>query len=247
MIEGIVRTKHEGSAATAAIFRTICKDGHGRIFYQRVKHNLRTNAGADWQALVMGGGVAIGAAATGTTGTAPTATAYTLTGVSAPGSTSAYNNFLIVVAGVWGVILSNTNAAPPVVTVDRWNNSTAPNGAAGSTPANSSVWTLVPAGPNYWEALTADSTAPAAGDTTLASEITTNGLARAGMTYSHTAAATSYALTHTFSCTGGSTTINKEGLFNAQNGGAMSFESAEPSPPTLISGDSLAQTVTINM
>jgi hypothetical protein len=95
-------------------------------------------------------------------------------------------------------------------------------------------------------ALTADSAAPSATDTTLASELTTNGFARAQGTYAHTGGSSTYTLSKTFSCTGGSTTINKEGVLAAQNGGVLTFESAEPSPPTLISGDSLTQTVSVS-
>ena len=95
-----------------------------------------------------------------------------------------------------------------------------------------------------WLALTADATAPAVGDTTLASEITTNGFARAAGTYAHTGGSNTFTISHTFTATG-TQTINKEGVFNASSVGTLGFESAEPSPPTLVSGDTLAQTVTI--
>lgn len=209
------------------------------------RHNLRTNSGADWQAQAMGGGT-FTAGNTGTATTAPTATTATLDGAGAPGSTTKWNGQLVTMGATYGVILSNTNASPPVLTIDKWYDPTNPTGAAASTPA-AGRWIITPgAAPIFWMALTTDSAAAAATDTTLASELATNGLSRAGGTYSHSAGATSWAITHTFTCTGGSQTINKEAIFAASSGGFMPFESAEPSPPLLISSDTLAQTVTIN-
>lgn len=235
-----------------SIFSTQVRDIEGFIKKRRdFRHNLRTTAGLDWEAAHMGGGAAQTAASTGTATTAPTATTATLDGAAAPGSTTAWNGRIITMGGAWGVILSNTNVASPVVTIDMWHDPTNPGGAAATTPA-AGRWIILPAqAPLMYLALTADSVAPAAGDTTLASELTTNGFARAFGTYSHTGGASSFALAKTFSCSGGSTTINKEAVFIAQNGAAggdvMAFESAEPSPPTLIAGDSLAQTVTCNI
>jgi hypothetical protein len=97
-------------------------------------------------------------------------------------------------------------------------------------------------------ALTEDSGAPAAGDTTLTSELAVEGLSRALGTYAHTGGATSYTISNTFTKSGGSArTINKMALFNAASTGTMPFESAMPSPPTLVSGDTLAVTVTVNI
>lgn len=248
MIEAAERPLTRGPRPHAvAFFQTVVRDPHGRVKYRSPRrHNLRTNAGADWQAAMMGGGAAIGSAATGTATTAPTATTATLDGVSAPGSTSKWNGQIITMGAAWAVVLSNTNAAPPVLTLDRWNDPTNPGGSAASTPS-AGRWILIPGqAPAWWMALTADSASPAATDTSLASELTTNGFARAQGTYAHTGSSTTYTLSKTFSCTGGSTTINKEGVLNAQNGGVLAFESAEPSPPTLISGDSLAQTVSVS-
>ena len=93
-------------------------------------------------------------------------------------------------------------------------------------------------------ALTADSAAPAAGDTTLASELSTSGMSRVLATYAHTAGANTFTQSNTFTATG-TVTINKEGLFNASSVGTLGFESAEPSPPTLVSGDTLTETITV--
>lgn len=76
-----------------------------------------------------------------------------------------------------------------------------------------------------------------------------DGFTRALAVFAHTAAATTYTLVNTFTASG-TRTINKEAVFGAATltaGGVMPFESAEPNPPTLVSGDTLAQTVTITV
>jgi len=212
--------------------------------------NLRTTSadwrsGLDWQSKVMGGDVSIGANASGTNSTAPTATTITLNGASAPGSTSAYNGHKVWRGGVFGVILSNTNVSSPVLTIDQWNDPAVP-GTAASTPA-AGVWQIADGNAAAsWLALTADSVAPAVSDTTLTAEITTGGLARSIGTYSHTSGGTSYQLQKVFNATA-TFTVSKEAVFAAANGGAMPFESAEPNPPTLVSGDQLTQTVVVNI
>lgn len=243
MTEEVVRWHRPRSAA---FFSSVVRNGFGRVKHRSLhRHNLRTTAGIDWQAIVMGGGAVLGAAATGTNTTAPTATTIKLDGASAPGSTSQWNGYVIVRGAAWGVILSNTNVSGPVVTIDLWHDPTNPANTA-STPA-AGTWVIIPSNaPIQYIALTADSGSPAAGDTTLASELTTNGFARAFGTYAHTLGTATFTTSKTFTCTGGSTTINKEAVFIGQNGSIMPFESAEPSPPTLISGDSLAQTVSIS-
>lgn len=95
-------------------------------------------------------------------------------------------------------------------------------------------------------AVTTDSGAPAAGDTTLAAEITTGGLARAIATYAHTGAATSYTLTKAFTASATHTSVQKAGLFNASSSGTMYLESAFTAA-SLVSGDTLTITWTINI
>ena len=232
------------------IFASTHRDGRGRLKYRsHRRHNLRTTAGGDWQALLMATGNVNATYDTGTAA-ASTATTVTLPTSGAPGGTGVWNGRIVSMGGAWGVIISNTNANPPVLTIDLWHSPTNPANTA-STPS-AGVYNILPAQASImYLALTADATAPAAGDTTLTSELSTNGFARAYFTsYSHTGGTAAVALAKTFTCTGGSTTINKEAVFIAQNGSGggdvMPFESAEPSPPTLISGDTLAQTVTIN-
>lgn len=100
-----------------------------------------------------------------------------------------------------------------------------------------------------WLALSSDTTAPAAADTALTSEYTTNGLSRAQGTYAHTAGTNTNTVAHTFTCSANSQVVNKEALFNAAGppvAGTMGFESAEPTPPTLNTGDTLTQSVQLS-
>lgn len=98
-------------------------------------------------------------------------------------------------------------------------------------------------------AITADSAAPAAGDTALTSEQTTNGFARAQATYAHTNGTATAVMTKTFTSTqaSGSTTINKAGLLNAASTGTLAYETAVPSPPALVLSDSVAFTWTMTL
>lgn len=106
-------------------------------------------------------------------------------------------------------------------------------------------------GANYC-ALTANATAPAAGDTTLTAEITTagGGLVRKQGTYAHTTAATSYTITTVFTANGSDSlpvTINKVGLFTASSSGTMAFEDAITAATLNASGDQLTVTQTVSL
>lgn len=86
-------------------------------------------------------------------------------------------------------------------------------------------------------ALTNDSAAPSATDTTLASEITTNGLGRAQGTYAHTTGTAVFTVQKVFSATG-TQASQKTGLFNASSVGTMCFEAAYTTV-TVNNGDTL--------
>jgi hypothetical protein len=102
--------------------------------------------------------------------------------------------------------------------------------------------------PANWIALTENATAPADTDTVLTGELTAGGLARAQAVYAHTAGASTYTLTKTFTSSDATArTINKAAVLNASTAGTMMFETAVPSPPTLVSGDSLTLTHTITL
>jgi cyclophilin family peptidyl-prolyl cis-trans isomerase len=243
-------------------FATQVFDSKGKLRYSTGhRHNLTTDTASgytcrrDWQAKAMGGGLGAFFGATAT-GAASASSATTLTNGSAafPTTNQGLAGMIVAVgpnssgtgSTVFGVIVSNTAT---VLTVDQWYNPA--TGAAGTTPNATGNYQILPGQmPAMFLALTADAVAPAATDTTLASEITTNGLSRALAVWAHTAASTTYTLQKTFTCTGGSTTINKEAVFGACNttgGGVMPFESAEPSPPTLVTSDTLQQTITVTI
>jgi hypothetical protein len=233
------------------------------------RHNLTTTTATgytnafDWLAKAMGAGPSAAFATVAAWAVAGiTITATTLTAPTGfPTAGQGLAGQIVVVFGLtsqtirYGIIVSNTAT---VLTVDQWYDATSTTGASGATPttsggsASTGIGYIVLPGQNpaSWMAITADAVAPTTADTTLASELTTNGFSRAVGTYSHTAAASTYTLVHLWTCSGGSTTINKEAQFGAATttaGGVMPFESAEPSPPTLISGDTLQNTVTITI
>lgn len=71
-------------------------------------------------------------------------------------------------------------------------------------------------------ALTTDTTAPAASDTALTSEITTGGLARAdATTKTHVSGTNETTIQHTFTASATHTAIVKCGLFNAASGATL--------------------------
>lgn len=255
------RCKTTHLAQTRSCFLTEIRPRRGKIRRDAWRSNLTTDTAVgytnrrDWQAKAMGAGPS-GAFATGVgAATATTATTLTNAGAAFPTAGQGLAGQLVFAgpnsagAGstVYGVVVSNTATA---LTVDQWYNPASASGAAGTTPNATCSYLVAPGqNPAAWMAVTQNAVAPAASDTTLTAELTTADWARSVGTYSHTAAAATYVLVHLFSSTT-SVTINKEAILGACNvtgGGVMPFESAEPSPPTLISGDTLTQTVTITI
>lgn len=102
-------------------------------------------------------------------------------------------------------------------------------------------------------ALTANSTAPGAGDTTLTAEIATGGggLIRATATYAHTNGQATYTLTKTFTSNGSDSlpvTVAKIGVFNASSSGSLVYETLLSSTAVLsASGDALTVTETVTL
>ena len=109
-----------------------------------------------------------------------------------------------------------------------------------------------PAAFNYI-GLTANSSAPAASDTTLTGEITTagGGLVRAQAVFAHTNGASTSTLVKTFTATASDSlpvTIAKIGIFNASSGGTMGFETLLNATGTITqSGDSIQITETVTI
>jgi hypothetical protein len=251
-------------ASVFSHFHTEIRDAEGKLKWSHVqtghRHNLTTDTATgytnrrDWQSKAMGGGLAPVASMTGNA-TSTTATSLTNTGATFPTAGQALAG-MIVVAGPratssagdaisFAVIVSNTGT---VLTVDKWYSGG--TWGTGTTPNGTCSYTVLPGQmPAMFLAVTSDAAAAAATDTTLATEATTNGFARALATWAHTAAATTYTLQVVFTASG-TLTVNKGAVFGAATstaGGVMPFESAEPSPPTLVSGDTLTQTVTVTI
>lgn len=124
------------------------------------------------------------------------------------------------------------------------------NGGRDALHAQNLGTSAQPAAFNYI-ALTANSTAPAAGDTTLTAEIATagGGLVRAQATYAHTAGTNTSTLTKTFTANGSDllpVTVAKIGVFNASSSGTMGYETPLSATATLsASGDSVTVTETV--
>lgn len=116
------------------------------------------------------------------------------------------------------------------------------SGASNGTSASASA---------KYIALTENSSAASASDTTLSGELAaaSGGLVRVAATYAHTTAATSYTLTNTFTANTNDSppkTPAKIGVFNAASTGTMVFETLITSPPVMQSGDTLTITETVS-
>lgn len=190
---------------------------------------------------------------TGSTTSAPTATTITNTGKAY--TVNAYAGHIVVIGSVYGIVVSNTAT---VVTVDRWYTPGTPGGAAASTPSTGVYHILTGGHPGWFMGLTANATAPAATDTSLASEITTagGGLVRQICPYAHTAGAASYTLTPVFTANGSDSlpvTIAKIGVFTSMvvtdTTSTLLFTTLlTPATATLsASGDQLTITETVSM
>lgn len=102
-------------------------------------------------------------------------------------------------------------------------------------------------------AVTANTTAPAAGDTTLTGEITTagGGLVRGSAIYAHSAGTKVSTETKTFTANGSDSlpvTIGKFAIFNNTSGGSMPIETlVSPTATLSASGDALTITDTVTL
>ena len=242
-------------------WQTIITPSRGRARKSPWRHNVTTTTASgytnayDWLAKAMGQGPSFAFATAQGTLTAISATTATNSGAAFPTAGQGLAGSIVVVGAnasgtgsvVYGVIVSNSAT---VLTVDQWYSGTSTSGAAGTTPNATGQYIILPGqNPAAWMAVTANAFSPSTSDTTLVGELTINGFARAVGTYSHTAAASTYTLVHLWTATG-TETINNEAQFGAANptaGGVMPFESGEPSPPTLVSGDTLQNTATITI
>ena len=208
---------------------------------------MKVNSGNDLEAGALGGDIV------GDTGTSTGVTATTLTDSGKAWTTNAFAGHMVWSGSVYGVVLSNTGT---VLTVDRWYVPATPGGSAGTTPSTG-VYVIAPGqAPAMFMAITANATAASATDTTLTAEITTagGGLIRKQATYAHTAGASTYTMTATFTANGSDSlpvTVAKMGTFNSIVGGSgrMLHETLlSPGTATLTSsGDPVTNTNTITM
>lgn len=205
----------------------------------------KVDAGRDMQFRAMAGDVA------GTSGTSTGTAATTMTDSGGTWGTTQYIGHWVVCGTRYGVIISHTGT---VLTIDRWYDPASPGGAAGSTPSSTTAYVILPSAPPAWYmALTANTTSPANGDTTLTGEITTasGGLIRKVCVVAHTAGATTYTLTPVFTANGSDSlpvTIGKAATFNSITSGQMLFETLVSPTATLSqSGDQLTVTDTVTM
>ena len=202
---------------------------------------MKVNSGQDFQAKALTGG-AFGFSGTAT---ATTATSLTSSGFTA----SAYVGQVVVVASAttkaYGVILSNTTT---VLNVDQWSSVTTP-GSVATTPGATDNFVIMPG--QAWvqyRAITGTNITPAATDTALSGELTTNGLGRKTATYAHTTSANSYTLTTTWTYTGSTTqNIYAMGTFNTPvaSSGIMFHETAFTVATVNANGDQLTTTQTV--
>lgn len=255
----------------SSIWEGTVRDKDGNLKQRTVPHaNLRVESGTDWQGLAMCGtssSANIFATATGTaTATAGAANSGSLTnsGASFPttatvsGATGGLAGQIVAAATtagstVYGVILNNTAT---VLNVDRWVTAANPFAQATTPDATAKYSVIQCMAPGWYMGLSNTVQSGAATDRVLAGEITSGGFSRTqAVTITHTVAAATYSLAKTLTASA-TFTINSEAVFTAlsatagvgaaSTSGIMLFESAEPNAPTLVSGDTLAQTVTVN-
>ncbi len=97
-------------------------------------------------------------------------------------------------------------------------------------------------------AVSAETTAPAAGDTTLAGEIASGGLSRAdAVTKTHTPGSNTSLVEHTFTASAGHTAVHKSGLFNASSGVTLAHAANFSSDVTLATNDQLKVSWTLTL
>lgn len=99
-----------------------------------------------------------------------------------------------------------------------------------------------------WVGVTTNTTGPAAGDTSLTGELSSNGFTRAdATTKTHTNGTNSSTIEHTYTASGTVAAIHKSAMFNATSGGTMSHIANFSADVSVISGDTLKVTWTLNL
>jgi hypothetical protein len=260
----ITRQRHKsGSWETARRVRSGPNHVHALITHPDgtftdlgVSCNLLTNIGRD--AWAQSWGFIAGGATTASPATATSATSVTVTGTPLTASNLATPQLGVAGLRVWmpvtgittapvyGNIVSNTTS---VITIDQWWKA---DDTVGTTPAATNALHLAPGGIGAirFVGLSTSAAAAAATNTTLASEVTTNGGARALGTYAHTYGQATLTLTKAFSITGTLTAIHKAALFSClTSAGAdpMWYEAVLNADATVANGDTLTLTYTLTL
>lgn len=170
----------------------------------------KTNASLDLEWLEC-----IGIPVAGDNGTSTGTAATTMTDSGKSWGTTKYIGCAVVCGNRYANIISHTAT---VLTIDQWYDSAAPGGAAGSTPAATTVYVILPqALASMFMGLTANSSVVGSGDAVLPSEITTagGGLIRKLATTAHSAGAATGTVVAVFTANGTDAlpvTIAKEGI-----------------------------------
>lgn len=207
-----------------------------------ISHNLLTNAGRDLAAAALGSN---GFGITSTVATGTSATSLTASGYS----TDQYKGWTVIAeestnAPVIGNIGSNSTT---VLTIDAWRTG---DGTAGTTPATTANYLIIPTCRPRYMGLTENASAASTASTALTGEITTGGAARALATYAHTGGTATLTLQVAFSITASFPAIHRMGLFTASNttaGGVIVFESVLNADANVINGDTLTVTDTVTL
>lgn len=121
---------------------------------------------------------------------------------------------------------------------------------AGRDYAHAQLYTNTSAGGrgSGFIASSAETTTPVAGDTTLAGEISTNGLQRAdATTKTHSNGTNTTTIEHTFTASGAHTAVHKAALFTASSSGTMTHAANFSSDVTLATNDQLKITFTLTL
>lgn len=236
----------------------------GRLKGIRRTHNLRTNAGGDWQAQLMGGATT-GGTYTGQNRVATATSATSLTDTSSsPAFTTAncVGRILLASDGTNMAFAPINSVTGTVLTIDKWHTIGSSTDATASTPSATAAYSILPGGfPAWYFALSTDAAAPVIQDTSLASEVagtgSSAGLGRAfasGSGWLHTAVSgtgttqsnTVYSLSKTFTLTGAGpvSNIQKCGMLTATASGILVFENTFLAA-TMGTNDTLTPTWTV--
>jgi hypothetical protein len=209
-----------------------------------ISHNLLTNAGRDLAAAALGHVTAKYGAFTATSATSGTPAGGGL-------SADAYKGYrvfcpisAITSAPVYGNIGSNSTT---VLTVDQWWDGAY---AAASTPASTNGYYIQAIFEPRFMGITADASAANAASTTLTSEQTANGLARAIATYAHSGGTATLTLQKAWSPSGTVNALHRIGLFTAKDttaAGVICFEAVLNADANVVNGDTLTVTDTITL